>query len=63
MQSVAEATYAILAINGQVPRSMSGEFITQPLLVRFADSPEEKARKQAQKELQAAIQHKLGSPM
>jgi RNA recognition motif-containing protein len=58
MSSVAEATEAILALNGQVPRSMNGEYNAQPLLVRYADTPEEKARKQARKEMQSGRQHK-----
>ena len=58
MQNISEATEAILALNGQVPRSLNGEYNTQPLLVRYADSPEEKARKQARKELQSGRQHR-----
>ena len=58
MASISEATEAILALNGQVPRSLNGEYNTQPLLVRYADSPEEKARKQARKELQSGRQHR-----
>ncbi len=60
MQSIAEATNAILALNGRLPRRLPGEPDHQPLLVRYADGPEEKARKQAQtsKQLQAALRRR-----
>ena len=53
MNSVANATLAILALNGSVPASGLKDFTSLPLMVRFADSPEEKARKQARKEQMA----------
>ncbi|KAL4430958.1 hypothetical protein ABPG75_006214 [Micractinium tetrahymenae] len=45
MQSMEQAAAAIQALNGSFPRGA-----TQPLLVRYADSPAEKAAKQARKE-------------
>lgn len=58
MNNVAAASHAILALNGHIPRSQSGDFSSMPLLVRYADSPEEKARKQAKKEQLAARQNR-----
>lgn len=45
MQSVDQAAASIQTLNGSFPRGAS-----QPLLVRYADSPAEKAAKQARKE-------------
>lgn len=51
MNNIEAASRAIAALNGHMPRSHLGESLAnQPLLVRYADSPEEKARKQARKE-------------
>lgn len=50
MHSIAAASQAIVALNGLCPPSPPGEFSAAPLLVRFADSPEEKARKQARRD-------------
>lgn len=51
MSTIDQAANAIAALNGLTPRGAVGEALTsQPLLVRYADSPEEKARKQARKE-------------
>ena len=58
MNNVAAASQAILALHGQYPHNQSGEMSTIPLLVRYADSPEEKARKQARKEQLASRQHR-----
>jgi len=58
MNSISAASQAILALNGYLPRSQVGEFSSMPLLVRFADSPEEKARKQARKDQLAGRQHR-----
>ena len=59
MNNVEAASRAIAALNGHMPRSHLGESLTnQPLLVRFADSPEEKARKQARKEQTAVRVHR-----
>ena len=60
MGSVASASQAIMALNGHVPTSGLKDFTSMPLLVRFADSPEEKARKQARKE-QIAFQSRYVS--
>jgi RNA recognition motif-containing protein len=45
LQSMEQAAAAIQTLNGSFPRGA-----TQPLLVRYADSPAEKAAKQARKE-------------
>jgi hypothetical protein len=58
MNNVAAASQAILALNGYLPRSQIGDFSSMPLLVRYADSPEEKARKQARKDQLAGRQHR-----
>ena len=50
MHSIAAASQAIVALNGFCPQSSSGDYSSMPLLVRFADSPEEKARKQARRD-------------
>lgn len=50
MHSIAAASQAIVALNGFCPQSTSGDYSSMPLLVRFADSPEEKARKQARRD-------------
>lgn len=62
MHDIASATNAILALNGHIPRGLNGEFNSTPLLVRYADSPEEKARKQARKEVQSGRQHRQTHP-
>ena len=50
MHSIAAASQAIVALNGFCPQLSTGDYSTMPLLVRFADSPEEKARKQARRD-------------
>lgn len=50
MHSVAAASQAVVALNGLCPKTPGGDYASMPLLVRFADSPEEKARKQARKD-------------
>ena len=58
MNSVSAASQAILALHGQYPQVQPGEISSLPLLGRYADSPEEKARKQARKEQLAGRQHR-----
>lgn len=58
MNNVGAASQAILALHGQYPQLQPGEISSLPLLVRYADSPEEKARKQARKEQLAGRQHR-----
>ena len=58
MNNIAAASQAILALNGYMPRTQGGKYSTMPLLVRYADSPEEKARKQARKDQLAGRQHR-----
>ena len=59
MNNVAAASQAILALHGHYPQIQpGGEVSSMPLLVRYADSPEEKARKQARKEQMAGRQHR-----
>jgi len=55
MHSITEATRAIAALNGTVPSCVDGRANHLPLLLCFADSPVEKARKSEQKQLQAAL--------
>lgn len=63
MNNVAAASQAILVLHGQYPQLQSGELSSIPLLVRYADSPEEKARKLARKEQMAGRQHRCLPPV
>jgi hypothetical protein len=58
MNNVASACKAIQAINGRYPIRRLGESQIMPLVVRYADSPEEKARKKHRKEELAGLQQR-----
>ena len=59
MNNIEAASHAIATLNGHTPRGVSGESLTSmPLVVRYADTPEEKARKQARKEQLATRLHR-----